>query len=72
MKMIHLNAVDHWDPTQAPRCECLYCDGYAVARFTAPKVRARTLMCAQCLSEQLPHAAPYRDIAGAVVIELIK
>lgn len=50
-------------------CECLFCDEPAIARFTAPRLKPRFLICEQHLEEQLAWAAPYRSAPGRVVVE---
>jgi hypothetical protein len=51
------------------RCECLFCDDVAIARFTAPRLKPRFLICEQHLEENLAAAAPYRRTPGRVVVE---
>lgn len=50
-------------------CECLFCDEPAVARFSAPLLKPRFLICEDHLEEQLASAAPYRRVPGRVVVE---
>jgi hypothetical protein len=51
------------------KCECLFCDKNAVARFTAPRLKPGLLICEEHLDEQLTWAAPYRKTPGRVLVE---
>jgi hypothetical protein len=51
------------------KCECLFCDALATARFTAPRLRPRFLICESHLQDQLAWAEPYRQTVGRVVVE---
>lgn len=51
------------------KCECLFCDEPAVARFTAPTLKPRHFVCEDHLAEQLAWAAPYRQKPGRVAVE---
>jgi hypothetical protein len=53
-----------------PTCECLFCDSPATARLTAPHLKPRFFICEAHLAEQLKWAAPYRNILGAVTVEV--
>ncbi len=53
------------------RCECLFCPNEAVARFTAPRLKPRFLICEADLERQLEWAAPYRRVPGMVVVEAL-
>jgi hypothetical protein len=53
------------------RCECLFCENEAVARFTAPRLKPRFLICEADLEKQLAWAEPYRRIPGQVRVERI-
>jgi hypothetical protein len=55
--------------TNQPKCECLFCDRPATARFTAPRHKPRFLICDEHLPEMLAWAAPFRRIPGAVAVE---
>lgn len=51
------------------QCECLFCDRAAAARFTAPSLKPRLLICEEHLTEQLVWAAPHRRKPGRVQVE---
>lgn len=53
------------------KCECLFCQNEAIARFTAPSLKPRFLICEDHLERQLEWAKPYRRIPNQVVIERI-
>lgn len=51
------------------QCECLFCEAPATARFTAPRLKPRFLICEEHLEQQLAWAEPYRRTLGRVVVE---
>lgn len=51
------------------QCECLFCPNTAIARFTAPRLKPRFLICEADLEKQLAWAEPYRQTPGRVVVE---
>ena len=53
------------------KCECLFCPNEAVARFTAPRLKPRFLICEADLKRQLEWAAPYRRVVGQVCVEML-
>lgn len=53
------------------KCECLFCDKDAVARFTAPRLKPAFLICEECLEKQIAWAEPYRTQPGRVVVDRI-
>jgi hypothetical protein len=53
------------------KCEILFCQNDAVARFTAPMLKPRFAICQKCLDEQVAWSAPHRKTLGAVRIEAI-
>lgn len=54
------------------KCECLFCDNDAAARFTAPRHKPQTLVCEMHLEEMLTWAAPYRKTLGRVTVEPVR
>lgn len=52
-------------------CECLFCDKPATARFSAPLLKPRFLICDEHLESQLAWAAKYRRAPGRVIVERI-
>lgn len=52
-------------------CECLFCDQPAIARFTAPRLQPRFLICEAHLAAQLKWSEPYRRTPGRVLVEPI-
>jgi hypothetical protein len=53
------------------KCEILFCQNEATARFTAPTLKPRFAICKDCLDEQLSWSAPHRKALGAVRVEAI-
>ncbi len=53
------------------KCECLFCDNAAIARFTAPHLKPAFLICEEHLQVQMKWAAPYRKTVGLVSVDRI-
>ncbi len=53
------------------KCECLFCQQPAIARFTAPRLKPRFLICEEHLESQLAWAEPYRRVPGQVRVEML-
>lgn len=51
------------------KCECLFCDNHAVARFRAPFLKRAFLICEDDLTRELARLEGKRFTPGSVVVE---
>ena len=51
------------------KCEILFCENEASAKFTAPSLKPQFAICQKCLEEQLAWSTPYRKRPGSVRVE---
>jgi hypothetical protein len=54
------------------KCEMLFCQNRASARFTAPTLKPGFAICQKCLDEQLAWSAPHRKTMGAVRVDALR